>query len=79
MAQARQLIQLGADELSAYRAAIVACARREERRVAERLLGQVASLEPNEPAVSQIQFIPAATSAPLALRALAHLRGGSRP
>jgi hypothetical protein len=78
MPQRQHLIQLGADELSAYRAAIIACARREERRVAERLLGQVASLEPREPAVSQIQFIPPATSTPLALRALAHLREGSR-
>ena len=78
MAHRRHLIQLSVDELSAYRAAVIACAGREERRVAERLLGQVASLEPRESAVDRIQFIPAATSAPLALRALAHLRQGLR-
>ena len=74
VADRRHLIQLGVDELSAYRAAVIACAGRDESRTAERLLGQLASLEPRGPAVSRLQFVPAATSAPLALRALAHLR-----
>jgi hypothetical protein len=77
MGERRHLIQLGVDELAAYRAAVIACAGREERRTAERLLGQLASLEPRGPAVSPLQFVPAATSVPLAFRALAHLRASS--
>jgi len=79
MPESPHVIQLSVDELSAFRAAVIACAAHSERGTAERLLGQLASLEARGRQVSRLQFVPAAPSAPLALRALAHLRGIPRP
>jgi hypothetical protein len=74
MRKPRHLITLSVDELSAFRAAVIACAAQSEHGMAERLLGQLASLEASGQAVSRLEFVPAATNAPLALRALAHMR-----
>ena len=71
-------IHLTVDELSAYRSAVIACAAPSERHTAERLLGQLASLEAAGRAAERLRFVPAAPSAPLAMRALAHLRAGAR-
>jgi hypothetical protein len=79
MHKPRHLIQLRVHELSAYRAAVIACAGQTERGNAERLLGQIASLEAQRQGDGRLQFVPAATSAALASRALAHLRGNANP
>jgi hypothetical protein len=78
MPESRYRIELDADELAAYPAAVIACARRGERRTAERLLGQVASLEARAQPVRRLEFVPAAASAALASRALDHLRRDAR-
>jgi alpha-D-ribose 1-methylphosphonate 5-triphosphate synthase subunit PhnH len=77
MADDSRTITLHADDVPAFRSAIIACARPVERERCERLLGQLASLEAATPAAT-LQFIPARTTALLARRALEHLQRHER-
>ena len=73
--EASAMIALRAGELSAFRAAVIACALPHERERCERLLGQVASLEARADGhAAELRFAPSAGSVALARRALAHLR-----
>lgn len=70
-------ITLRADELAGYRAAVIACAREEERELCERLLGQIASLEAQAAAAdpaAKFTFAPPPGGAKLAHRAVDSLR-----
>jgi hypothetical protein len=69
-------IDLRADELAGYRAAVIATSRGDERDLCERLLGQLASLETRaldaDPGM-RFSFAPSPGGADLAERALEHL------
>jgi hypothetical protein len=78
MADPATSIQLPASDLSAYRTWVISCASPEEREQCERLLGQLASLEARATSAT-LEFVPGPRSAPLANRALAHLREERRP
>jgi hypothetical protein len=74
MADESATINLGIDEVAAYRAAVIACALPEERERCERLLGQLASVEARAAIHSaRLQFAPGRRTAQLAHRALSML------
>jgi hypothetical protein len=77
MAEHSPTITLRADDLPAFRSAVIACAHPAEREHCERLLGQLASLEARAPA-AMLEFIPGRTTAQLARRALEHLQRHER-
>jgi hypothetical protein len=77
MADDSRTITLSADELPAFRSAIIACAHPAERERCERLLGQLASLEAGA-AAAAVEFIPGRSTGPLARRALDHMRRHQR-
>ena len=69
-------ITLRADELAAYRAAVIACSHGEDRELCERLLGQIASLEALAHAVgpdTPFTFAPPPGGVRLARLAVEHL------
>jgi hypothetical protein len=77
MAERFSGITLRADELAAYRAAVIACSHGEDRELCERLLGQIASLETLARSVdpwTPFTFAPPPGGLPLARLAVEHLR-----
>jgi hypothetical protein len=67
-------LSLHADELPAFRAAVIACAAEEDRDACERLLGQIASLEGRlAPPDAELSFNPPSGARELAVRALTEL------
>jgi len=70
-------ITLAPDDLSAFRAAVIACAGPADHERCERLLGQLASLEARANH-TMLRFIPSRETRTLARRAVAHLEHARR-